>query len=58
LYLVGSLCLSGVSMLLVGTGRQRPAGPPKAGLPLSESRARESKRCPQENRSHSLHEPG
>ena len=58
LYLVGSLCLSGVLMLLVGMGRQRPAGLPNARLPLSESRARESKRCPQENRSHSLHEPG
>jgi D-galactonate transporter len=34
LYLVGSLCLAGVLMLLVGTGRQKLAGPPKAGLPL------------------------
>jgi nitrate/nitrite transporter NarK len=26
LYLVGSLCLAGVLMLSVGTGRQKPAG--------------------------------
>jgi nitrate/nitrite transporter NarK len=58
LYLVGSLCLAGVLMLFVGTGRQEPAGTPKSALPLSESRVPESKQCPQENRSRSLHEPG
>jgi MFS transporter, ACS family, tartrate transporter len=58
LYLVGSLFLSGVSMLLVGTGQQKLAGTPEAGPALNESRVRESKQCPQENRSHSLREPG